>query len=417
MPEQELTRRAMYDLVWSRPMTKVAEELGISDVALKKICDKHRVPTPPRGYWAKRDAGKPTKQIQFHSTSDPQREHIVIHGSRNNLAPEIREVLEQERERRKSKPKTASPAEVAPTVPPRDVHPAISATAKALRRAKPGADEVIGASGHGCCGIEVGAASLERTIAVLDCIARALDERGLKVEPIGNCMRVALPPDSLTFSLVERIEKRNHVPTMEELAKEEQLRKKQERSTRLGIWSFNRERAYPEFDFVRTGELCIQIADQYVRGLRRSWGDGKRQKVEGLVGDIVSGMVTYLAGAKARREERERWQRDCDRRQRLAALARAREERESRRREFLKRFVALSTEADELKSFLVRLRERMPARPSDELARMTEWTEARLQRLEDELTPEGIASALQERELFPEIDQLADVQITIENDP
>jgi hypothetical protein len=210
MPEQELTRRAMYDLVWSRPMTKVAEDLGISDVALKKICDKHRVPTPPRGYWAKRDAGKPTKQVQFHSTSDPQHEHIVIHGSRNNLAPEIREVLEQERERRKSKPKTASPAEVAPIVPPQDVHPAISATAKALRKAKPDADEVIGASGHGCCGIEVGAASLERTIAVLDSIARALDARGLKVEPIGNCMRVALPPDSLTFSLVERIEKRNH---------------------------------------------------------------------------------------------------------------------------------------------------------------------------------------------------------------
>jgi hypothetical protein len=341
----------------------------------------------------------------------------VIHGSRNNLAPEIREVLEQERERRKSKPKTASPAEVAPTVPPQDVHPAISATAKALRKARPNANEVIGASGHGCCGIEVGVASLERTIAVLDSIARALDARGLKVEPVSNCMRLALPPDSLTFSLVERIEKRNHVPTMEELAKEEQLRKKQERNARLGIWSFNRERAYPEFDFVRTGELSIQITDQYVRGLRRSWGDGKRQKVEGLIDDIVSGMVTYLAGAKARREERERWQRDLDRRQRLAALARAREERESRRCEFLKRFVALSTEADELKSFLARLRGRMPACPSGELARMTEWTEARLQRLEDELTPEGIAAALQERELFPEIDQLSDVRIATENDP
>jgi hypothetical protein len=191
MPEQEITRRAMYDLVWSRPMTKVAEDLGISNVALKNICDKHRVPTPPRGYWAKRDADKPTKQIQFHSTSDPQHEHIVIHGSRNNLAPEIREVLEQERERRKSKPKAAS-LEVAPIVPPPDVHPAIAATAKALRKAKPRADEVVAASGYGCCGIEVGAASLDRTIAVLDSIARALDARGLKVEPIGNCMRVAL---------------------------------------------------------------------------------------------------------------------------------------------------------------------------------------------------------------------------------
>ena len=77
-------------------------------------------------------------------------------------------------------------------------------------------------------------------------------------------------------------------------------------------------------------------------------GDGKRQRVEVLVGDIVSGITTYLTGAKARREERERWQRDWDCRQRLAALASAREERESRPCEFLKRFVAVSTEADEL---------------------------------------------------------------------
>jgi hypothetical protein len=34
-------------------MTKVAMELGISDVALSKICKKHRVPVPGRGYWAK----------------------------------------------------------------------------------------------------------------------------------------------------------------------------------------------------------------------------------------------------------------------------------------------------------------------------------------------------------------------------
>lgn len=406
MPEQELTRRALYDLVWSRPVTKVAEGLGISDVALKKICDKHRVPTPPRGYWAKKDASKPTKQIQFHNTADPQHEHIVIHGSRNNLAPAIREVLDQERARRKVKPTPAPPAQVGPTVSPRDLHPAIAATARALRKARPDADEVVRAGGQGHCGIEVGAGSVERTITILDAIANALDARGLKVESVGNCVRAALPPDSLTFSLVERIEKRNHVPTMEELSREERLRKKEERNTRLGIWSFGRERAYPEFDFIRTGELSIQIADQYVRGLRRTWGDGKRQRVESLVDDIVGGITTYLAGVKAGREERERWQRDWAQRQRLAELARAREEREARRREFLKRFVAISTEADELKSFFARLRDRMPAYPPGELARMLEWTEARLLQLEGELTPDGIASALSERELFPDIDNL-----------
>lgn len=52
------TRKELYDLVWSKPMTKVAAELGVSDVALHKVCKKHRVPAPGRGYWAKLAAGK-----------------------------------------------------------------------------------------------------------------------------------------------------------------------------------------------------------------------------------------------------------------------------------------------------------------------------------------------------------------------
>jgi hypothetical protein len=144
---------------------------------------------------------------------------------------------------------------------------------------------------------------------------------------------------------------------MEELAKEEQLRKKRERNDRLGIWSLDRQRAYPEFDFVRTGELSIQIKDEYVGGLRRNWADGKRQKLESLVDDIASGILAYLAGVKASREEHERRQREWERRQRLAALARAREEREVKRSDFLKRLVAISREADELKLFLARLQE------------------------------------------------------------
>jgi hypothetical protein len=237
MPEQELTRRAMYDLVWSRPMTKVAEDLGISDVALKKICDKHRVPTPSRGYWAKKAAGKPTKQIPFHNTTDPQQEHIVINGAQQNLSPEVREVLSKERERRKAQPKVLLPAEPEPSVPFEDLHSAIVTTAKALRKAKPSAEETVRANGQGHCGIEVGVASVERAITILDALARALDGRELKLEPLGNGMRVALAPDSLTVSLVERIEKRKHVPTIEELAQEERRRQKQERDARRGIWS------------------------------------------------------------------------------------------------------------------------------------------------------------------------------------
>jgi hypothetical protein len=46
----EVTRQALYDQVWSTPMTKLAKEYGISDVALAKICKKLNVPYPQRGY-------------------------------------------------------------------------------------------------------------------------------------------------------------------------------------------------------------------------------------------------------------------------------------------------------------------------------------------------------------------------------
>jgi hypothetical protein len=38
------TRGQFYELAWSRPMTELAGEFGLSDVALHKICRKHDVP-------------------------------------------------------------------------------------------------------------------------------------------------------------------------------------------------------------------------------------------------------------------------------------------------------------------------------------------------------------------------------------
>jgi hypothetical protein len=61
----ELSRQTLYDLLWSKPKTEVAKSLGISDVALGKICGKADVPVPPRGYWAARAAGKRVIKISL----------------------------------------------------------------------------------------------------------------------------------------------------------------------------------------------------------------------------------------------------------------------------------------------------------------------------------------------------------------
>lgn len=54
------TRKALYDLVWTEPRTRLAKRIGLSDVAIAKACRKAGIPMPSPGHWAKKAAGKRT---------------------------------------------------------------------------------------------------------------------------------------------------------------------------------------------------------------------------------------------------------------------------------------------------------------------------------------------------------------------
>ena len=56
-----MTREELHTQVWSQPMRTLAKSMGISDVALAKRCRAANVPVPPRGWWARKEAGKPVK--------------------------------------------------------------------------------------------------------------------------------------------------------------------------------------------------------------------------------------------------------------------------------------------------------------------------------------------------------------------
>jgi hypothetical protein len=53
-----LTRKQLYTQVWSTPIRKLALKYGLSDVGLAKLCKRHDIPRPERGYWAKLQFGK-----------------------------------------------------------------------------------------------------------------------------------------------------------------------------------------------------------------------------------------------------------------------------------------------------------------------------------------------------------------------
>jgi len=52
------TKRKLASLIKQRPVSQVAKEFGVSDVAVRKHCRKLGLDLPERGYWQKKRAGK-----------------------------------------------------------------------------------------------------------------------------------------------------------------------------------------------------------------------------------------------------------------------------------------------------------------------------------------------------------------------
>jgi hypothetical protein len=80
MMRRTLSREELFALVWERPTCEVAKELGISDVALTKLCKRLQVPKPPRGYCAKVQAGQTPRQAPlgaFREEIDRRRREAV----------------------------------------------------------------------------------------------------------------------------------------------------------------------------------------------------------------------------------------------------------------------------------------------------------------------------------------------------
>jgi Asp-tRNA(Asn)/Glu-tRNA(Gln) amidotransferase C subunit len=53
-----VSRQELYEMVWSMPMIKVAQQFKVSGSYLARVCSALQVPRPERGHWAKLAVGK-----------------------------------------------------------------------------------------------------------------------------------------------------------------------------------------------------------------------------------------------------------------------------------------------------------------------------------------------------------------------
>jgi hypothetical protein len=84
---RRVTREELYPMVWDKPMIRLAVEFGITGNGLAKVCDRLDVPYPPRGHWAKKEAGKPVVTLELPPRRDGIPNAADIHPTPPKPAP------------------------------------------------------------------------------------------------------------------------------------------------------------------------------------------------------------------------------------------------------------------------------------------------------------------------------------------
>ncbi|GGH23900.1 hypothetical protein [Mucilaginibacter phyllosphaerae] len=79
MKSLNLTRKEIYDLVWEKPVSHLAEELGIKPSELRGYCVKFEIPLPEQGHWSRVQFGKEVTKTPLPPASvNELSEEIVI---------------------------------------------------------------------------------------------------------------------------------------------------------------------------------------------------------------------------------------------------------------------------------------------------------------------------------------------------
>lgn len=376
MPAYNVTyrREQLYAEVWNEPATDVAKRYGVSSNALGKICEKLNVPTPTRGYWAKRAVGKisPTPSLP-PLCSDADTALTVTRKGRRPDRARIADALVDGRA-------AMGPPIVVPDrlgVP----HPLISSALSSLTRAKLH-NGLLSCRDERCLDIVVSPSLLPRVSRIMNALILALEERCLPVEVTdvlpddepnrdgrSNVSRVLVSGEWIRFGMVERL--RQHHPSSN--AKPPRGLKGQERE----LWMhWNR----PRMTLIPSGKPMITIKEPEV-GVRLSWSDG-RKPLEARLNDFVKQLFVVADAKKQRHQADCSWRETYEVESQRNREERAQAEAEAHRIAVVRDRLSQWREARDLRQLLHELRS---SQRDQELPEWLEWADWYATRIERDL--------------------------------
>ena len=368
-----VSRDQLHEEIWAEPMTTVAGRYGISDVALGKICLRHRIPTPPRGYWAKLAAGKKVKKTHYVRVSDPNLNNIKIYGGENLMSEAVAQKVRAVTE--KDKKSVRRPTSL-PKNPDEKFHRIALLLQRGLKKAKPDNNGLYRVSGKPGLLINIGSASFDRVVTFVHIFCMQVEKRGYEFKLLDNILALQVEGEVLKFEIKEKTDRTPHIETDKEVKARKVWEKKAR--TKSYNWedskfissSFGRPKI-PDFDYTPNGLLVFQFTETNYNGLRRTFGDGKTQNIEGMIDDIFSAAAKLAAANQAQREEWARFARESEERKQIAE---EKQKLENLERHRAQGFMAMSSawkKVNELRQFVEVIK--LHLEESDDRKSTLEW--------------------------------------------
>jgi hypothetical protein len=287
MPWREITyeREKLYAEVWEEPVLRVALRYGISNIGLAKICRRLSIPLPPRGYWARVQAGRKLHRPPLPAFRGKTVLHSQIREPEDKPQGEVERILHDELNVTIPSPVVVAESLVNP-------HPLVKQTRDALRSS--GTSEYgVFWRGNGCLDLRVSPASLTRALRILDTFIKTVEELDWNVCIGGHNNRdtsVVVSGEKIDFGIEEVVKRTEHVVTLQEMRK-----KAKGEYVREVRW-----------DYIPTGKLTLRIKEYQTGCLRKTWSDTSRGRLEDKLAVVMEEVRRYAAGKIAARRERER---------------------------------------------------------------------------------------------------------------
>ena len=348
MASTKLTRADLYDLVWRTPMSRLAAEFGVSDVALAKTCRRLSVPRPGRGYWAQIAAGNKVKQPPLGKAPPGTKEWTLVERFENPTP----------RPPRPEVPKASVPTDL------RDAPEAIRRLGLALGSSKKDQYARLVVAGTRDPILAVTIATHRRALLLLAALAAALDVRGHSLvfgdDGASPTLSVVIGEDIVGVSLVERLDRKDHVLTPDE-------ERRAATGSRYGI---------PRHDQFASGRL--QLVMHGVHAAITSWSDTKTRTLDRQLGAAIVAAESEaqrrreaLRAAEERRLDDERRRAADEEERRRQRVREARAQHRQRLAIDLRQMARAWSEAEEMRRFLRTMRDSLPIGARDE--RTTAW--------------------------------------------